>query len=322
MRARTSTLTALLALTFFVGASSVSAQPFGFAVNSRGDFVDDERVDALWRVDLSTGETEFIGATGFDFLSIDGLAMDAEGRLFGADDATKTLLRIARGSGLASPVGNTRHNMNLPIIPPLDFGVTFTCTGDLLLSAAATGGLYRGDPETGQLELIGRMSEPIVDMTTFGDRIYGIGRGSDAEGRQVAPDLYLIDPEGPTATRIGALGDEVAPYNQAGLAADEDGQLWAITNRRNLNGNGHAFLAGEILRIDAESGRAEKVADTLVGFESLAITPPSACNAGRGDGPDPNDDLAAIPMLSPMGRAILVLLFAFAAWRIARAWPA
>lgn len=315
MKPRHSLAAIFIVLATLAGTSPVFADPVGFAVNSRGDFDQDERIDALWQVDLATGEAEYVGVTGVDFLGIDGLAMNSEGRLFAADDATKTLLRISGGSGLATPAGNSKHNMRLPILPPLDFGITFTCTGELLVSAAATGNLYHADPETGELELIGDLGEPIVDMATIGDRVYGIGRGSDAEGRQVAPDLYLIDPETPAATRIGMLGDAVAPYNQAGLAADEDGNLWAITNRRNLSGQGHAFLAGEIHRIDPDSGRAEKIGDTIVGFESLAITPPSDCDAGgRGEPPGPGEP-PAIPAFSPAGLGILVLLIAFAAWR-------
>lgn len=309
MKPRHSLAATLIVLAALAGAAPVFAGPVGFAVNSRGDFEQDERIDALWRVDLATGEAEYVGATGVDFLSIDGLAMNAESRLYGADDATKTLLRISSGSGLATPVGNSKHNMRLAIAPPLDFGITFTCTGELLVSASATGNLYRADPGSGELELIGDLGEPIVDMATIGDRIYGIGRGSDAEGRQIAPDLYLIDPETPAATRIGMLGDAVAPYNQAGLAADEDGNLWAITNRRNLSGQVHLFLPGEIHRIDPDSGRAEKVAETIVGFESLAIAPPSECGGGRGEPPEP-DEPPAIPAFSPAGLVILVLLMA------------
>lgn len=268
----------ILTVTLAVGVSAW-AQPYGYSVNSRGDFKDDSRVFALWQIDLASGAEEYIGWTGKDgFIDVEGLAFDAEGRLYGTDDDTNTLVRISIKQGNAVPVGGAIANMRLAGGQSMDFGLTFTCTGDLLVSSASTRQLYRADVSTGRLELIGDMGQPIVDLASRGETIYGIGLGTDSNGRPVARNLYTVDPETAAATLVGPLGPAVAAYNQAGLATDEDGQLWAITDRNSVPPSTER-LPSQILRIDPQHGRAEVVAETIVGVESLAIAPASACDA-------------------------------------------
>src|SRR5690625_7221373 len=154
--------------------------------------------------------------------------------------------------------------------------MTFTCEVDLLVSAAGTRQLFWADPQTGRLDLIGDLDVPIVDLASIGSTIYGIGLGTDRNGHAVARNLYRIDPEKPKAILIGALGSAAAPYNQAGLAADENDVLWAITDRNSVPPSS-SRLPSQLLPIDAETGRAAHDADTIVRVESLAIAPPGAC---------------------------------------------
>src|SRR5699024_5947233 len=151
------------------------------------------------------------------------------------DDDTNTLIRIGTESGNAIAVGQSPGNLGLPA-GNHDPGITFTCDGRLLVSIdSATLGvsLYEGDPETGRLERIGDLGAPIVDMTSLGDQIYGIGRGMASDGQPASPNLYRIDIESGRAELVGPLGDEADLYNKAGLAADAEGVLWAVTDRRN-----------------------------------------------------------------------------------------
>ena len=313
MRALTLPLRCVLLVVMLTASGLACAQPFGYSINSRGDFTDNSLVFALWRIDLATGEEHYIGWTGRgDYVDIEGLAFSPDHRLYGADDSTNTLVRIGTESGNAIPVGGAANNMGVPLGTSMDFGLTFTCDGDLLASAAGPGELYWADPETGLLSLIGNLGLPIVDLASIGETIYGIGLGTDREGHKGIPNLYRIDPTTASAELIGALGSEASPYKQAGLAADQDGNLWAITDRNRIFGdNDTQARPSEILRIDPETGRATKIAETIVGIESLAITSPGACQPedenGRGR---PEIEPEVIPLMSDAGRWLMVLLLA------------
>lgn len=284
---------------------AVLAQPAGFAVNSRG-FLSEDDIHVLWRVDLSNGQVERIGQTSF--LDMEGLAFAPDGTLYGADDESKTLVTVNTNSGFSSPVGGLKNNMGVSVSQPMDFGMTFTCSGSLLVSSDTERSLFEASLETGSLQRIGEagaLGAPITDLASWGDELYGIGQGlagNDGQFITDAPNLYRIDPETGTSELIGSLGQAVLPYANAGLAFDADGTLWAITDRR---ANGIPDIQSEILRIDLETGTAHKTADAeLVGFESLAISPPGGCGTRGGTDPVP----AVVPANSPRGLAILALL--------------
>jgi sugar lactone lactonase YvrE len=278
------------------------AQPEGFAINSRGYDLDDSRVAALWRIDLQTGDSQYVGWTGrTGFIDVEGLAFDAQGRLFGADDSTNSLLRIGTSTGSGLAVASESGNMGIPLGQSMDFGMTFTCDGRLLVSSATQENLYWADPDTGLLTAIGNIGAPIVDLAAVGDRIFGIGLGTDDSGNRLAANLYEINPEAPSAEIIGPLGDAASPYIQAGLSVDDEGQLWAITDRNSVPPSLDR-LPSEVLRIDSVTGEATKVAETLVGIESLAISASGGCSRGALTEP------TAISTLSGPGQWLLALL--------------
>lgn len=299
----------VLALALLLVHSVAWAQPTGFAVNSRG-FGPTEDIHVLWRVNLTTGQVERVGQTGF--IDMEGLALAPDGTLYGADDGTKTIVTVNINSGFSSPVGGLRSNMGIPLAQPMDFGMTFTCDGDLLVSSDAERSLFSVSLDTGRLTRIGQIGSlgvPITDLASWGDELYGIGQGLAGEDGQFttdAPNLYRIDPADATAELVGSLGQAVLPYANAGLAFDSTGDLWAITDRR---ANGIPDIASEILRIDLETGLAQKTADAaLIGFESLAIAPPGGCDTPDGSMPD----AAVIPANSRHGLAIMALLMLMA----------
>lgn len=272
-----------------VAASALAwADPQGWAINSRDYLSEEEKIGALWELDLSNGSARLENRSRIeDFFFIEGLAFNGEGRLYGVDDSTNTLLRVGLQSGNAIPVGQTTGNMGLPQ-GNHDFGMTFTCDGRLLVSTDSETlglGLYEADPETGAVTRIGDLGAPIVDLASWGDRVYGIGRGMASDANPAAPNLYLIDTRSGRAELVGALGDEADLYNKAGLATDSEGTIWAVTDRRVPSARDDS-LPSQILRIDPVSGRAEYVADVastedgsgLIGIESLALAPPSSCD--------------------------------------------
>lgn len=302
------------------------AQPFGYGINSRGDFKDDARVGALWTINLATGEADREGRTRIsNYIFIEGLSFGPDVLLYGVDDDTNTLIRIGLGSGNAVPVGGD-NNLGLPA-GNHDFGMTFTCSGDLLMTTDSNDlgrNLYSVNPETGETTLIGDLGVPIVDMASLGNRVFGIGRGMDAAGNPESPNLYLIDPVTPSATLVGPLGGEADLYNKAGLAADSGGNLWAVTERRDP-GTPATSIASQILLVDPETGLAERQAETttatgseaLVGIESLAIAPAGSCSDSGTVG-----DVPEIPVMSERAYALLVIvLFALGLLRL-RAGPA
>lgn len=294
------------------------AEPIGLAVNSRG-FLSEDQIHVLWRVDLSDGGVERIGQTGF--LDMEGLALSPDGTLYGADDESKTLVTVSTATGFSSPVGGQASNMGLPLAQPMDFGMTFTCTGELLVSSDTEQTLFRASLDSGRLERIGApgsLGVPITGIASWGDAVYGIGQGitgTDGEFEADAPNLYRIDPEAGTAELVGSLGNAVLPYANAGLAFDESGVLWALTDRR---ANGVPDIPSEILRIDLATGTATKSADAaLVGFESLAISAPAGCDTRGGEIEPPEE----IPANTRFGLALLAMLMLFLASQRMRLQP-
>jgi hypothetical protein len=313
---RTTPLIWCALLTVMVSVSAqLWAQPVAFGVNSRGDQPDSMKVNALWRIDLSTGAHEYVGWTGY--LDLEALAFSPDGTLYGADDESKTLVRVSQVTGLGVPVGGAanRHNMNLSLQPNLDFGMTIDCDGNAFVVSDIQQSLYSANMTSGRLTLIGQpgsLGVPITDIATIGDLTFGITTGGGTNGSSGEGSLYSIDLENATAQLIGPLGPEVSPYHNAGLAFDEDGVLWAITDRRAVSSG---TFPSEILRIDPHTGQAEKVAETLVGVESLAIYPNASCQTlGEPIPTDPEEGSpVAVPFLSlPALLALLALMLGLA----------
>ncbi|MEE4639041.1 MAG: hypothetical protein V2J42_09925 [Wenzhouxiangella sp.] len=295
-----------LAVVAMTLAASLWANPVGYSINSRGVDQDDRRVNALWRVDLLSGQAEYIGWTSF--IDVEALALSSDGILFGADDDTNTLLRVSTVTGLAQPIGGAanRFNTGLALDRSLDFGMTFTCDGDLFVVSDVEQSLFRADLDSGRLTLVGTpgsLGAPITDLAVRADEVFGIGVGLTSEGREGSPGLYRIDLEQASAELIGPLGAAVAPYNNAGLSFAEDGALWAMTDRRAVGGQD---LPSQILRIDPATGAAEVVAETIIGMESLAVAPPSMCQLRGVHGGGHPIPVLSIPAL--LGLIMLVFL--------------
>lgn len=304
MTLRAKTARPLLLLVLLL-SHSAWAQPVGLAVNSRG-FLPDDQVHVLWEVDLATGAVQRIGQTGF--IDMEGLALAPDGTLYGADDESKTLVTINTETGFSTPVGGQTRNMGMPVVEPLDFGMTFTCDNELLLVSDYEQTLFVADLESGELVRVGQAGQlgaPITGLAAWGDALYGIGqgvRGIDGQFTTDSPNLYRIDRESGSSELVGPLGNAVRQYANAGLAFDGDGGLWALTDRRE---DGVPDIASEVLNIDPETGTAQKVADSeLVGFESLAISVPGGCDSAV-DGTSP---AAPVPASGPFSLAALILL--------------
>jgi hypothetical protein len=272
------------------------AAPMGYAISS-----DDG--DRLYQIDLATGTTTLLGTLASPYEDIEGLAIAADGRLLGIDDATKTLLSINTATAAISIPGGARANTGLPtgIGQPLDPGISFACDGRLLLSSTR-GKLYELNQNTGAATAIGgngiTMVENITDIAVRGMQAYGLGYTG----------LYKINANNGTSTLVGAYGSGVSFSEGGGMAFDQAGNLWAIADRS------VSSSASQIFRIDINTGKATAAGSTNIrGIESLAISVSDCSPAAMG--------VASIPVsaLAPRNLGLgLLLLAGLGLWQLRR----
>lgn len=299
-------------------AASANGAPMAYSVNSdSGDFLTE---DSLYRIDLASGVDLRRGAliSGFETrLDTEGLAFAPDGILWGIDDDSRTLFPINTDTGAI----NFQDEIPLAGFPAgggNDFGMTFSCDGSLYITSVITHTLYHLDLD-GSSEIIGSEGALGVNISAIAaigkpTQLYGLGNGQFLNGDTDSPNLYSIDPMTGIAALIGPLGATAGEYNQGGLAFDNEGVLWAITDRRIIN-NSIADLPSQILRIDINTGTATVVSNTSeVGFESLAIGPPSNCSIDDSQ----DDKLPRIPTLDASGRLLAILILMLAGMLVLR----
>ncbi|MDX1570763.1 MAG: hypothetical protein R3200_09775 [Xanthomonadales bacterium] len=251
-----------LLLTVFLSLPVVAAaQVFGYAVNS------DDQIDAdqLLRINLETGETTMIGPLQPAYLQdVEGLAFDSQDALYGVDSATKTLVRIDLAKGNAELVDARQGNLGFLPAAPFDYGLTFTCSGQLLLVAEQTQSLYEVSTETGQARVIGQsggLGDTMTAVASYGTATYALAADSG--------NFYRVDEEAGTATLVGVVDD--FQFTDAGMAFDEAGTLWAISSDFSSD-------PSRIFTIDPTTAEVQMFGTTRAGVESLAISGPSGCN--------------------------------------------
>ena len=301
-------------------APLLGAAPVGYSINSDSA---DGNADSLYRIDLGLGVETRVGAVlvGSDSrIDVEGLAFAPDGTLYGIDDSELTLFPIDPSSGQVQATAEVRLS-NLPTGGGNDFGMTFGCDGKLYVTSVARDTLYLlgldgvADPVGNE----GDLGANIGALAAWGNpvELFGLGNGLDGNQNVDSPSLFRIDPVTGKATEIGPLGSAARRYAEGGLAFDDAGQLWAITDRRDDLGGP---LRSEVMQIDTATGAASAVR-TLgeSGFESLAVSVPGGCTAddgGNDAGNDGGDDSTVdvtvgypgIPALGPGGLLALVLL--------------
>jgi hypothetical protein len=290
---------------------SVMAAPDGYSINSDSDTADS---DSLFLLNLSTGAQTWAGKvlpSAAKQSDIESLAISPEGTLYGIDDQTLRLFPISMTTGVVDYTNEVDiTNFGSPGFH--DAGMTFTCSGDLYITRVEPDtSLYRLELD-GTATLIGEegaLGAKISSIAAYGNtgKLYGLSNGEDADGGSIR-QLYSIDmTTGVASAMDSSLGDDAGDYTESGLAFDEDGVLWAITDRRKINGI-DVRLPSQILTIDTTSGVATKVSETTeFGFESLAISAPSGCEAQHGQ-PIDRDDLELVPTLNPAGILLISLV--------------
>ncbi len=289
MENRLKTLLIILATAL---SASLSAAPVGYSVNSDSP---SELSDGLYTIDLATGQViKRIGTvqtTGQlqKRIDVEGLAIAPDGTLYGIDDDRLKFFAISKENALIDP--NKDYNLSGLSAGKNDFGMTFACDDNLYITSVADQSLYRVGPE-GQLELVGgsekgKLGVDISALAAYGFpvQLYGLGNGVVGDNPPAAPNrLYWIDTITGAATEVGTLSGAFAPYESGGLAFDEAGGLWAMTDRRPVN------QRSQVMQIDKTNAAVSNVNEVngvpeqeAWGFESLAISSPRGCtSSGNG----------------------------------------
>jgi hypothetical protein len=272
-------LAKILSITLLTSATAVAAAaPVGYSINSDSA---SNQADSLYRIDLATGNDTRIGTVssfGETRIDVEGLAFAPDGTLYGIDDSALTLFPLNTDNGTVQTVNEVTLK-DLPFGGSNDFGMTFACDGALYVTSVTRGALYRVSLD-GQTTEIGPLGSDarISALAAYGEnpvRLYGLGNGLDADLNPLEPRLFEINIDTGAATPIGSLG-EVGSYAEGGLAFDDAGQLWAITDRRDGQGNPQP---SQVMKVDTTSGAASEIRQTAeTGFESLAITVPRGCS--------------------------------------------
>lgn len=302
------------------------AAPFGYSVNS-----DQSPGDQLHRINLETGASEVIGNVAFGAdprRDVEGMAFDKDGELWAMDEFGFTLFRIQPVNGQV--INGTEKSIgDMGSRSGNDFGMTFTCDNELLVSSSIGQTLFRVDPSTGAASAVGNLGVRISALAAKGKptQLFGVGVGQIVDPPQPGnPNLYRIDPDTGSASLIGPLGPAVGSFFEAGLSFDEEGQLWAITDRRTIDDD----TASQIFLIDLETGRATLQSTTNylgfapsppAAFESLAVASPGGCEESVEpepkppvDGELPHGETESIPTLGDTGRTLAVLLLFLSGW--------
>ncbi len=229
--------------------------------------------DHLVQINLETGDYTSLGRIADPYIALEGLAMSENGTLYGADDNTKTLVQISLTEAQAFPVANANQNLGFGSVQEsYDFGLTFNCSNQLNMVVKHTGDLYGVNEQSGEAVLIGNTGHNFTSLAAWGDDLYAVASGDF--------NLYKVDPLTAESTLVGPLGDLGGgiELNGSGMSFDDDGNLWLAINLR-LSDPLNPFPS-RIFRVNASTGAAEYVSDTLVGIESLAITGPVGCDRG------------------------------------------
>ena len=292
-------------------SAAATAQPVGYAVG----------FDHLYRIDLGTGQATVVGPLGF--IDVEGLAFSPTGVLYGVADAgrvppnndqTDFLLQIDTNTGAATAVGQLAGlaGTGTGTFGELDYGLAFTCDGNLWLASDTTNQLWEVDPTSGGTRLVGNMGAAISGLAGRGNALYGVS----IDGNE---SLYRINTATAQATAIGGLGLPDRMFD-AGLDFAGNGDLWTTIDYLTPPA-GIPPLRNDVARLDPMTGQILELRlvtgagtdiDT-VQMEGLALAPPGGC--GDVVNLEPNE----IPGPNPWLLAGLALVLAFCGRKALRA---
>jgi len=169
--------------------------------------------EQLLLIDLTTGITTVIGATGFS--DIEGLAFQAStGILFGLDDNSNQLITLNLNTGAGTVVGSLGFNLS-------DAGLAFDASGNLYASGdLSDSGLFSVDFLTGAATLIGDAGDSPTGIAFFNGELFSAS--DDCDNNDC---LMSVNTTNGNTTEIGDFGIN---YDEGGLDFDSLGNLWLV----------------------------------------------------------------------------------------------
>lgn len=302
-------LAAIVALSLC--AFGTQAEPFAYATTT--DTGPGELSSRLVQIDLATGTSRTVGR--INYADVEGLAISAEGTLFGvSDQSPKTLITIDTSFGRGTAVGPGNNNLGVTgegvgSFDSLDLGLAFSCDGRLWMSSDTTGKLWEVDRTSGAARFVGTMGAKISGLAGTANALYGLGIEGDR-------GLYKINVDTATATRIGPSTSSIAPYVDGGMDVDSSGVLWAVLDYMAPPDSrpGDFGKLSDLVKINTQTGAFTYVSKTFTEVEGLAIGRPPACATAAGQVP-------AIPvnsLQSLMALGMLVLGFGLVRVRLSQ----
>lgn len=214
-----------LACLVAAGMLAVSAPSARAATEAYG-----EAFDTLYRIDLDNHTASSVGRAGSSgsqpIANISGLSTTADGTVYAVSGTLKALIRIDTGSGrstIVAPLGLDDEGQGQ--FDSLDLGMTADCGSDALwLVSGALQKLWRVDPATGSVTLVGSTGHSISGLVAYGNALYGTGSLSDHT-------FYRINKSTGVATAIGSFGSAApSALNSVSMSFGEDGTLYAVLN--------------------------------------------------------------------------------------------
>ncbi|MFQ5864131.1 MAG: choice-of-anchor D domain-containing protein [bacterium] len=195
----------------------------------------------LLRIDPATGAATVIGATGLS--AVPGLAIDSNGRIFGAEASTGKLYRIDAATGAATFATN----------PGLSFldGIAFD-KNDNLYGVDVNRDLYKINPTTGAATLIGNTGENISGLA-FDPTTGTLWASAGGWNAVVKDGIYTINKNTGAATLVGKTG---LGGGTPDLLCDKYGNLWAV------KGGGRG--PNKLIRINKSTGAGTVIGSTGV----------------------------------------------------------
>ena len=257
----------------------------------------------LLQIDMATGQVTEVGAIARE-IGINSLAFGPDGTLYGIGNS------LAGGAHLAvidPATGAATVLVELMLSDPSSLFEAMTADACGRLWAEGLLGMHGGglrasilaiDPASGEVQEV--LSSPFS----------GGPRGLAASGETLFTVLYgVLSVLDPATGEITPIGGTSVP--DADLDFAPDGFLWGA--------GGPIPLPvpdpwGRTFRVDPQTGQVEVVAENrqfIYGGGAIG-PPPGVCG---------NGSPLAIPAVSPLGLAVLAILFAVTGITLARRWP-
>jgi hypothetical protein len=203
--------------------------------------------DCLYIVNLTTGDTVFIGELGPSFLSPTNMAVDLDGTLFAVDNSTGELVTLDKATGKATVVGSGLGVIHGLAINPLEVpGPGASTFPEGTLFGATSTDLVVIDKTDASVEVIGSIGFTLAGLAfNSNGALFGAELSTEFNGQ-----LVSISTETGVGEALGTIGPDV----------DRMGSL-TFTSDGRLLGSDFGTFGDRIFEIDPCNGSISNILD-------------------------------------------------------------